>query len=122
MTTRTVRTFTRGPEQSLLIDETIRVQVISSSTEHLRLLIDAGPGIDIVEEEQWEPLTGRRRDLLSWHPTPARVAKVLVDHFGCDPNDVRPIGCGVAYFGHDACLYTRMCEFVQGYRSAESSG
>lgn len=113
-----MRAFTRRQEEGLVVGDAIRVLVLGVEANGVRLGVEVPVGVDVRREETWEPGSGRRRDLVSWHPRPQQLAEAVVERFPA-AGEVRVVRTGVAYFGSDPCLFVQMAMYAQGVRDGE---
>jgi hypothetical protein len=112
-----MKAITCHREEALVLGGAIRLLVLNHDQHHVRLGIDAPPTIEVAAGE-CTLLRPCRRDLVAWHPDPHRLCRQIVARYPMAAGELRVLRGGVAYFGRDPCLFTRLEAYTLGHADA----
>ena len=104
-------------EDALVLGGTIRLIVLNHDRHCVRLGIEAPPAVDVTPADR-AALRPRRRDLIAWHPDPQQLCRHIAARYPQAAGDLRVLRQGVAYFGSDPCLFTRLESYTLGHADA----
>jgi hypothetical protein len=112
-----MKALTCHREDALVLGGAIRLLVLHHDRHRVRLGIEAPPAIEVTAGD-CSTLRPRRRDLIAWHPDPQQLCRQIAARYPQAADGLRVLRGGVAYFGRDPCLFTRLESYTLGHADA----
>ena len=112
-----MKALTCRREDALVLGGAIRILVLNHDQQRVRLGIEAPPAIEVTAGERTVLRPGRR-DLVAWHSDPQQLCRQIAARYPQADVDLRVLRSGVAYFGTDPCLLTRLEAYTLGHADA----